>query len=112
MNSAAQQAVDLLQEVIEDPTQLSALQILELTSVCVKLQPVLRQTQLNQPDLLDPRFALALSAYAESLAAEALRTQVHTASLVEASSAHCWAFQKLDTLRNQLPDLSEPPQLA
>lgn len=109
MNSSAPQAISLLQEVIDDPAQLSAPQILALAALCAKLLPALRQAQ---PDQLDPRFALALATHAEVLAAESLRTQIHAAHLVEASAAHCLAVEELDSLRDHAPELNQPPLLA
>lgn len=93
----------------DDEQLLSAPQLLQAQSLCLKLMARLsRQAE----HLVDPRAALAYAQFAESFSRQATRSNIVAASLVETTAAHALHLQEFDDLCARRTDFSAEPRFA
>ncbi|MGQ3381852.1 hypothetical protein [Glutamicibacter sp. TV12E] len=93
----------------DDEQLLSAPQLLQAQSLCLKLMARLsRQAE----HLADPRAAVAYAQFAESFSRQATRSNIVAASLVETTAAHALHLQEFDDLCAGRTDFSAEPRFA
>lgn len=115
MSESVGQAIAGLTQAITESSCLTADDALEIATLIATLQRSITPDSVagsapSPEHTQDPRFALALASSAETIAQESLRTQIYTAHLVEATSAHTLTVEELDAARAGIVDFDTSAQ--